>query len=146
MHFFVLTTDDSSTVATARIRTKQFMEESSQRAHMLVEIWSEGAISLGPRSRTQPVVVVGGSLWKAPEVDPDQTVPVYIVKHGPFGPSLRSSLVGVSIALYARRACLVLFTFKVVREYHHVNHKPRGLEVGGICLHYCYSFLLLIKK
>ena len=52
----------------AVVKTKKIMEESSQRAHdcerslftfprkvhMLVEIWSEGAISLGPRSRTQP--------------------------------------------------------------------------------------------
>ena len=29
------------------VRTKKSMEESSQRAHLLVEIWSEGAISLG---------------------------------------------------------------------------------------------------
>ena len=45
------------TTAQNRRQNKKILEESSQRAHVLVEIWSEGAISLGPRSRTQPYVV-----------------------------------------------------------------------------------------
>ena len=45
--------------------------------------------------------MVGHSLWKASEVDSDQTlhVYVYIVKHDPLGPA--KVMVGVSIALHA---------------------------------------------
>ena len=43
--------------------------------------------------------VLGHSLWKASEVDSDQTLHVYIVKHDPFGPA--KVVVGVSIALHA---------------------------------------------
>ena len=39
------------------------------------------------------------SLWKASEVDSDQTLLVYIVKHDPLGPA--KVVVGVSIALCA---------------------------------------------
>ena len=39
------------------------------------------------------------SLWKASEVDSDQTLHVYIVKHDLFGPA--KVVVGVSIALHA---------------------------------------------
>ena len=42
---------------------------------------------------------VGHSLWKALEIDSDQTLHVYIVKHDPFGPA--KVVVGVSIALHA---------------------------------------------
>ena len=42
---------------------------------------------------------VGHSLWKASEIDSDQTLHVYIVKHDPFGPA--KVVVGVSIALHA---------------------------------------------
>ena len=42
---------------------------------------------------------VGHSLWKASEVDSDQTLHMYIVKHDPFGTA--KGEVGVSIALHA---------------------------------------------
>ena len=42
---------------------------------------------------------LGHSLWKASEVDSDQTLRVYIVKHVPFGTV--TVMVGVSIALHA---------------------------------------------
>ena len=42
---------------------------------------------------------VGHSLGKASEVDSDQTLPVYIAKHDPFGPA--KVVVGVSNALHA---------------------------------------------
>ena len=42
---------------------------------------------------------MGHSLGKASEVDSDQTLHVYIVKHDPFGPA--KVVVGVSIALHA---------------------------------------------
>ena len=42
-------------------------------------------------------VVVGHSLWKASEVDSDQTLPVYIAKHDPLDTA--KAMVGVSIAL-----------------------------------------------
>ena len=42
---------------------------------------------------------VGHSLWKASEVDSDQTLRVYIVKHAPF--DTVTVMVGVSIALHA---------------------------------------------
>ena len=41
-------------------------------------------------------VQVGHSLWKASEVDSDQTLHMYIVKHDSFGPA--KVVVGVSIA------------------------------------------------
>ena len=68
MHFFVLTTVLSSCLGQLLrtvVRTKKSLEEStrSQRAHLLVEIWSEGAISLGPRSRTQPMVPRPDQAW-----------------------------------------------------------------------------------
>ena len=44
-------------------------------------------------------VVVGHSLWKASEVDSDQTLHMYIVKHDPFGTA--KVVVGVSIAMHA---------------------------------------------
>ena len=44
------------------------------------------------------VARVGHSLWKASEVDSDQTLHMYIVKHDPFGPA--KVVVGVSIALH----------------------------------------------
>ena len=43
--------------------------------------------------------VLGHSLWKALEIDSDQTLHVYIVKHDSFGPA--KVVVGVSIALHA---------------------------------------------
>ena len=39
---------------------------------------------------------MGHSLWKASEVDSDQTLHMYIVEHDPFGPA--KVVVGVSIA------------------------------------------------
>ena len=42
---------------------------------------------------------VGHSLWKASEVDSDQTLHMYVVKHDLFGPA--KVVVGVSIALHA---------------------------------------------
>ena len=42
---------------------------------------------------------MGLSLWKASEVDSDQTLHVYIVKHDTFGPA--KVVVGVSNALHA---------------------------------------------
>ncbi len=42
---------------------------------------------------------VGHSLWKASEVDSDQTLHMYIVKHDSFGPA--EVVVGVSITLHA---------------------------------------------
>ena len=45
-------------------------------------------------------VVVGQSLWKASEVDSDQTLPVYIAKHGTLDTAINKVMViGVSIAL-----------------------------------------------
>ena len=52
-----------------------------------------------PTAVVRTKVVVGHSLWKASEVDSDQTLHVYIVKHDPFGPA--KVVVGVSIALHA---------------------------------------------
>ena len=43
-------------------------------------------------------VVVGHSLWKASEVDSDQTLPVYIAKHDTLDTA--KVMVGVSIALW----------------------------------------------
>ena len=45
-----------------------------------------------------PRCCMGRSLWKASEIDSDQTLHVYIVKHDPFGPA--KVVVGVSIALH----------------------------------------------
>ena len=42
-------------------------------------------------------VVVGQSLWKASEVDSDQTLPVHIAKHDPLDTA--KAMAGVSIAL-----------------------------------------------
>ena len=42
--------------------------------------------------------VLEHSRWKASEIDSDQTLHVYIVKHDPFGPA--KVVVGVSIALH----------------------------------------------
>ena len=42
-------------------------------------------------------VVVGHSLWKASEVDSDQTLPAHISKHGTLDTA--KAMVGVSIAL-----------------------------------------------
>ena len=42
---------------------------------------------------------MGHSLWKASEVDSDQTLHMYIVEHDLFGPA--NVVVGVIIALYA---------------------------------------------
>ena len=44
-------------------------------------------------------MMMGHSLWKASEVDSDQTLHMYIVKHDPFGTA--KVVVGVSIALHA---------------------------------------------
>ena len=43
--------------------------------------------------------MVGHSLWKASEVDSDQTLPVYIAKHDTLDTA--KVMVGVSIALHA---------------------------------------------
>ena len=43
--------------------------------------------------------MVGHSLWKASEVDSDQTLPVYIAKHDTLDTA--KAMVGVSIALHA---------------------------------------------
>ena len=42
-------------------------------------------------------VVVGHSLWKASEVDSNQTLPAHIAKHDPLDTA--KAIVGVSIAL-----------------------------------------------
>ena len=49
--------------------------------------------------KREAVSRVGHSLWKASEVDSDQTLHMYIVKHDPFGTA--KVVIGVSIALHA---------------------------------------------
>ena len=73
------------------------------RGHLLVlhsprgPGWHEEGRAGGEGGDVRSVVV--HSLWKASEVDSDQTLHVYIVKHDPFCPA--KVVVGVSIALHA---------------------------------------------